>query len=315
MIPPGRSPLPCFPPVVLAATLATIALICAAQAQTLLIKGSDTMFPVNQAWASVYNQTTDGAQVEVSGGGSRTGIEALIEGRADIAACSRPFTDQEMQRAVIETAGAKPLHFVVALDGLAVYVKDNNPLTELSLSQIRRIFAGDVNNWRFVGGRDVPIAVFSRNTNSGTYGYFREHVLRGGDFLPSAKYMPTTAALSAAVARDIRAIGYGGIAFSEGVRPLKISPDGKEFAVRPSRDTVSSGSYPLSRPLAFYIHPKAWNGDIAAFLKFVYSQRGQTVASAHDYYALPRETLEQQIAALDAATSLLANSAPSSGLP
>ncbi len=257
------------------------------------IKGSDTMYPLNQAWASVYDRSTPGALVQVSGGGSRLGIEALIKGETPIAASSRPLTDAELERARTET-GLDPIRFIVALDGLAIYVHEDNPITELSIPTARAIFAGHITNWRQIRGPNMPITVFSRNRDSGTYGFFREHVMQGGDFPVSVTMSPSTAALTNAVGRDPRAIGYGGIAFAEQVRPLKIRSSESTPAVRPSRDSVKTNTYPLSRPLSFYVNPKLWTRDVTSFLEFVLSERGQEIVANNDYFPLTADMIKAQ---------------------
>ncbi len=270
-----------------------MALVSAQSSQTLQVKGSDTMYPLNQAWAAVYDRTTPGALVQVSGGGSRLGIEALIKGETPIAASSRAFTDAELERARAET-GAEPIRFIVALDGLAIYVHEDNPITELSIPTARAIFAGHITNWRQIRGPNMPITVFSRNRDSGTYGFFREHVMQGGDFPVTVTMSPSTAALTNAVGRDPRAIGYGGIAFAERVRPLKIRAAENTLAVRPSRDSVKSSTYPLSRPLSYYVNPKLWSADVTSFLEFILSERGQEIVANNDYFPLTSDIISEQ---------------------
>src|SRR5947207_2584800 len=161
---------------------------------TITVKGSDTLVILAQKWAEVYMGSHPSVKIQVTGGGSGIGFAALQNGQTDIADASRPIKAAE-RAACIKSFGKNPREYKVALDGLSVYVNESNPLTELSLDQLEKIFTGKVKNWKDVGGSDAPITVYSRENSSGTYEFFKEHILKGQDFVSSAQTMPGTAAL------------------------------------------------------------------------------------------------------------------------
>src|SRR5581483_926684 len=248
------------------------------------VKGSDTMVLLGQKWAEVYMQKNPGTKIQVTGGGSGTGIAALINGTTDIAEASRPMKSEETTSAESKQGG-KVKEQPVALDALSVYVAKSNPVQELTLSQLRKIFTGQVTNWKDVGGGNAPINLYSRENNSGTYVFFKEHVLQNDDYDPSAQTLPGTAAVVNAVARDANGIGYGGIAYAEGVRPLKIKKDDLAPAVEPSLESAQSGRYGLARELYFYYFPGK-NAAADTFAAWTISPDGQKVVTDVGYYPL-----------------------------
>src|SRR5262249_51534881 len=151
----------------------------------------------------------------------------------------------------------------VALDGLSVYVNSDNPISELSLDDLEQIFTGKVKNWKKFGGKDTPITVYSRENSSGTYEFFKEHVLKGRDFTSSAQTMPGTAALLQSVSRDPKGIGYGGAAYGQGARALKIKKTPDSEAIEPTEANVVSQKYPIWRYLYNYLNPEKDKGEIA----------------------------------------------------
>lgn len=248
------------------------------------VKGSDTMVLLGQKWAEVYMKKNPAVQIQVTGGGSGTGIAALINGTTDIAEASRPMKPAETQSAESKQ-GAKVKEIPVALDALSIYVNDANPLTEISLPQARKIYTGAVTNWKEVGGNDAPITLYSRENNSGTYVFFKEHVLQNDDYDPSAQTLPGTASVVNAVAHDPNGIGYGGIAYAEGIKPLKIKKDDNAPAVEGTLENAQSGKYGLSRELYFYMFPNK-NKAADEFVAWVLSPDGQKVVSEVGYYPL-----------------------------
>jgi phosphate transport system substrate-binding protein len=264
--------------------LALGAAAVAAQQRNITIKGSDTMVILGQRWAEVYMKKTPGVTVQVTGGGSGTGIAALINGTTDIAESSRPMKDKEMADCKAKR-GKDVLELPVAVDGLAVYVHESNPVHELTLAQIRAIYTGAVKNWKEVGGRDERIILYSRENNSGTYVYFKEHVLENADFYPTAQTLPGTAAVINAVAKDRRGIGYGGIAYGKGIKHLRVKKDDKSPAVEPSIVEVLAARYPISRHLYWYF-AGAPSGDLKDFAAWVLSKDGQAVVENVGYYPL-----------------------------
>jgi phosphate transport system substrate-binding protein len=251
------------------------------------IKGSDTMVILGQRWAEEYMASHKGAVLQVTGGGSGTGIAAMINGSADIAECSRPMTDKEKQE-VEAKRGKKPVEIATALDGLAIYVNTSSPITKLSKTQIKGIFQGDIKNWKDVGGPDADIIMYSRENNSGTYAYFKEHVLQNEDFAPECQTLPGTASIINAVSKDPKSIGYGGIGYASGVKALLVSATDTTEAIEPTEANVDSGKYPLARYLYWYTLGEP-TGDIKALVDWVLGPEGQKIVSAVGYYPLPKK--------------------------
>lgn len=222
-----------------------------ASERPLTIKGSDTMVILGQRLSEEYMKLNPGKVVQVNGGGSGTGIAALINGTVDLAQASRPMKDKE-KADVQKNRGAGVVETPVALDSLAVFVNDGNPVEELTVAQLKEIFTGKVTNWKDVGGADAQIVMYGRENSSGTYDYFREHVLNKEDFSPRVQTLQGTAAVVNAVGKDANAIGYGGIAYEASTRPLALKKDDASPAVAPSEASVADGSYVLSRYLFYY---------------------------------------------------------------
>jgi phosphate transport system substrate-binding protein len=254
---------------------------------TLTIKGSDTMVILAQKWAQTFMDENPGKVLQVSGGGSGTGIAALINGTADLADASRPMKERE-EKQLVERRGVEPERFRVALDALAIYVPKSNAIESLTIPQLKKIFRGQATNWKDVGGEDRPIVLYSRENNSGTYAYFKEHVLENEDFARAAQTLPGTAAVINAVSKDPGGIGYGGIAYAEGVRTVKIAPAEGEQPIEPTMENATSGKYPLSRFLNIYSAGKP-SGLPKEYLDFVLSPKGQEVVEGVGYYPLPKE--------------------------
>jgi phosphate transport system substrate-binding protein len=249
----------------------------------LSIKGSDTMVILGQRLAEEYMKANAGTVVQVNGGGSGTGIAALINGTIDLAQASRPMKDEEKQKAAA-SRGAAVVEEPVALDALAVFVNQSNPGKELSIAQIKDIFQGKITNWNQVGGPDATIVLYGRESSSGTYDYFREHVLDKGDFSPRVQTLQGTAAIINAVGKDANGIGYGGIAYAKDVRPLSIAATGKP-AVAPSEATVADGTYPLSRKLYFY-YPANAPERVTKFARWALTPEAQALVTQVGYFPL-----------------------------
>ena len=249
------------------------------------IKGSDTMVILGQRLAEEYMGKHQGTVVQVNGGGSGTGIAALINGTVDLAMASRPMKDDEKQQA--KTArGADVVEHAVALDALGVFVNASNPVSELTIAQVKDIFQGKITNWSAVGGPDAPVVLYGRESSSGTYDYFREHVLAKEDFAPAVQTLQGTAAIINAVGQDKNGIGYGGIAYAKEAKPLGVSADGKP-AVVPSEAAVADGSYPLSRKLFFY-YPANAPERVTAFAKWSVTPEAQALVTKVGYFPLTR---------------------------
>ena len=271
----------------LAIAVAALALVGCGGARNapISIKGSDTMVILGQRWAEAYMAANPGAVVQVTGGGSGTGIAALINGTTDICQSSRAMKDEERQQ-VAEKFGAPPVETAVATDGLAVYIAETNPVDSLTLAQIRDVYTGKITNWNQLGGSDARITVYGRENSSGTYVYFKEEVLGGADFAAGVQTLPGTAAVVNAVAQDPKGIGYGGAAYAKGVKECAIKRDAATPGVRPSAEAVRDGSYPISRPL-FYYTRKAPEGAIKSFIDYALSPEGQKVVTEVGYYPVP----------------------------
>lgn len=261
----------------------------AAQGRNISIKGSDTMVLLGQRWAETYMKKYPGATIQVTGGGSGVGLAALINGTTDIAQASRPMKDSEKSQ-LMKNRSLPTFELPVALDGLAVYVHERNPLTELSLEQLKKIYTGAVKNWKELGGRDERIILYGRENSSGTYAYFKEHVLENADYYPTTQTLPGTAAVINAVARDARGIGYGGIAYLKGVKALRVKKNAETPGVEPTLENVQKNIYPISRFLYWYVagQPK---DQIKKLADWVLSAEGQALVSDVGYYPLPPEVI------------------------
>ncbi len=235
-------------------------------------KGSDTLVNLALAWAEAYIQIRPQARISVTGGGSGTGIAAMINGTVDIANASRAMKAEEIDAA--QANGITAIEFVVARDAIAVVVNPENPVDELTLQQISDMYVGKITNWQQVGGENRPVVLLSRESNSGTYVYFLENVVRMGEdsdllFSPDTLLMPSSEGISAEIRQNPNAIGYDGLGY--------VTPDQKMVAVGeqaggpyalPSIATVNDGSYPISRPLYMYTAGEP-SGEIEAYLDWV----------------------------------------------
>lgn len=266
-------------------TILAAALALGASAQK--IKGSDTVLPVSQEGAETYMKLNPKARVTVTGGGSGVGISALMDGTTDIAMASRPVKFNE--RVKISKSGKKLREAVVAYDALAVIVNPANPITHLTRQQLEDIFRGKVTNWNQVTdlytgrrGPDLKIIVYSRETSSGTYEFFKTSVLHEKNYMAGVLSMPATGAVIQSVSQTRGAIGYVGMAYvSKNVRAVKVSYDGKHF-VYPNMDTGRSHIYPIIRELYYY-----YTADRAAvvepFINFLLSPEGQEIVMKSGY--------------------------------
>jgi phosphate transport system substrate-binding protein len=253
---------------------------------SLTIKGSDTMVLLGQRWAESFMKSKPGTSVQVTGGGSGTGIAALINGSTDLATSSRPMKDKEKAE-VQSKRGAAPLETKVALDALAVYVNEKNPLQEIDLETLAKIYRGEIKSWKDLGGPEQSVTLYGRENNSGTYAYFKEHVLADKDFAPETQTLAGTSAVVNAVKGDEKGIGYGGFAYASGIRTLKVKKSKDAPGVEPKLETARDGSYPIARHLFIYSagEPKGLAKD---FLAWVVSDAGQKVVSDVGYFPLPK---------------------------
>jgi phosphate transport system substrate-binding protein len=247
--------------------------------RTIQNKGSDTLVNVALAWAEKYMSLHPEVRISVTGGGSGTGIAAMINKTVDIANASREMSPEEIQTA--KSRGIEPVQFVVARDAIAVVVNPRNPVNGLTLQQISDIYTRKVTNWNQVGGEDRPIVLLSRESNSGTYVYFLENVVRLGKksdllFAPDTLLMPSSQGISVEVEQNPNAIGYDGLGYvTEQQKKIPIAKEAGAPYVLPSVDTVNDGSYPISRPLYMYT-PGQPQGEEKAYLDWILKD-GQAV--------------------------------------
>jgi phosphate transport system substrate-binding protein len=235
-------------------------------------KGSDTLVNLALAWAERYMQLHPDVRISVTGGGSGTGIAALINGTVDIANASRQMKPEEIEAA--EANGITPVEFVVARDAIAVVVHPSNPVDRLSFQQISDIYTGKITNWQEVGGEDRPIVLLSRESNSGTYLYFLENVVRMGKksdlfYSPGALLMPSSEGIASEVTRNPNVIGYDGLGYvTPEEKVLAVARDAEGPYVLPSVETVNNGSYPIARPLYMYTAGEP-TGTVEAYLDWI----------------------------------------------
>ncbi|MBU3741260.1 MAG: phosphate ABC transporter substrate-binding protein [Candidatus Kapabacteria bacterium] len=253
--------------------------------QRISIKGSDTMVILVQRWTELYPDKA-GVEFQVTGGGSGVGIAALINGTTDICASSRPMKPAEVEQMKAKY-NYKGLEVRVARDGLAIYVHKSNKVKQLTMEQARLIFTGKVTNWKEVGGADKPINLYSRENNSGTYEFFKEHVLLKQDFAPQAQHMAGTAALINAVSKDVNAIGFGGAAYAKNVKAVAIAEEAGKPYITPNETSILSATYPISRFLYFYLSKRP-EGNIKKFIDWVISPAGQKVVVDVGYYPIKK---------------------------
>ncbi|MHB8054088.1 MAG: phosphate ABC transporter substrate-binding protein [Candidatus Aminicenantales bacterium] len=258
-----------------------------AAGSALQIKGSDTMVNLGQAWAEAYNKLHPEINVAVTGGGSGTGIAAILNGTCDVAESSRAMEEKEIQQA--KAAGFTIRETIVALDGIVVVVHPSNPISSLTMDQLREIFMGNVTRWNIFGGENRPIVLLSREVNSGTHIFFKEHVLRRGkskgpeEFAPAALMMPSSYAIAEETAHNENAVGYYGLGYiSPRQKVLAVARDDRSPAVLPTIDSVRANAYPISRPLYFFTRGEP-TGTIKDFLEFALSPEGQKIVRDTDF--------------------------------
>jgi phosphate transport system substrate-binding protein len=255
-----------------------------AVAGTVTVKGSDTMVILGQRWAEEFMKKHPGVTLQVTGGGSGTGISALINGTTDVCQSSRAMSASEKDK-LRERYSTTGVEIPVARDGLEIFVNASSPLAEISMATLKLIFTGKVTNWKEIGGPDARIIVYSRENSSGTYVFFKEHVLQNADYTPRAQSMSGTAAVVNAVSKEKFGIGYGGAGYAKGIKVLEVKKDDASPGVLPALANVQSGTYPLSRPLFFYLRdPPA--GDVKSFVDWVLSAEGQQVVTKVGYFPL-----------------------------
>jgi phosphate transport system substrate-binding protein len=259
------------------------------------VKGSDTMVNLAQRWAEEYMKSNQNISVQVTGGGSGTGIAALLNNTVDLANASRELKPDEIKKA--DSLKIVPNIVKVALDGISVIVNPASKIEELTLQQLSDIFTGKVTNWKQLGGADAKIVLYGRENSSGTYEFFKEHVMNKQDFAVNTQVLQGTAALGEAVAKDVNGIGYGGVGYfakRNDVKIIKVKKDANSPAIAPALNgevnykAIWDGTYSISRYLYCFT-----NGEpkpaVKAFIDFILSKQGQDLVKQMEYIPLPEK--------------------------
>lgn len=263
-----------------------------AKKKMIQVKGSDTMVNLAQILAESYMEKNPQNPIAVLGGGSGTGIAALINGTCDIANHSRPMKDKEVEMA--KDRGVIPHRFIIAVDGLSVIVNEKNPVSEMVMDQIGAIYRGEITNWKEVGGADWPVSLYGRQSNSGTYVFFQEHVLGNQNYSQDMKQMNGNAQIIEGVTKDKYGIGYVGVGYTldsdgkvrKGIKILKVAKNAGATAYSPlDKAAVDSGDYPVARPL-FQSSAGTPQGAVLDFIKFEVGEEGQEIVEREGFFPI-----------------------------
>jgi phosphate transport system substrate-binding protein len=257
-------------------------------------KGSDTMVNLALAWAEAYRNVNPDLAIAVTGGGSGTGIAAMINGTVDMANASRAMKENEIEEA--QKNGFNPVEHVVAIDALAVIVHPDNPVSQLTIDQLADIFTGRIANWREVGGNNAPIVLLSRETNSGTHVYFLEEIVRKGEkenkdiFASQTLLMPSSVGITSELHRNPNAIGYDGFGYvdPQHEKLIAVAEAADSPYVLPSVESGSDGTYPIARNLYIYT-PDEPTGAIADYLAWITGSEGQKIVADLGFVPLPQQ--------------------------
>jgi len=246
-------------------------------------KGSDTIVNLALAWAEAYHLIHPEINISVTGGGSGTGIAALINGTVDVANASRKIKDEEFQNA--NDNGVEPVEHVIAKDAIAVIVNQSNPIKKLTLQQISDIYSGKIDNWKEIGGFDRPIVLLSRETNSGTHVYFLEEVLRLGDnnnktlFARETLLLPSSEGISSEIRLNPNAIGYDGLGYvTPDLKVIAISENEVNGYIYPTQESVLNNTYPIARDLYMYTNGYP-SGAIKEYIDWIFTPEAQNIVS------------------------------------
>lgn len=271
----------------------------AAQKKMLQIKGSDTMVNLVQILAEEYMAKKPGAAIAVLGGGSGTGITAIINGTCDLANHSREWKPKELDLAYEK--GVRPRIFAIAVDALSIIVNEKNPIETLTMAQVGSIFRGEIKNWKVLGGPDQKISLYGRQSNSGTYSFLQEHVLNNKNYSPDVKEMNGNAQIIEAVTQDLSGIGYVGVGYlydengevRKGLKVLKIKKDDNSPEYSPlDKEAVYSAKYAISRPLYQCTNGKP-SAAVADFIRFELSPEGQAIVEKEGFFKIGKDLMEQ----------------------
>ncbi len=249
----------------------------------LVIQGSDTLLEVSMYWVENFSKDYPSVNVSITGGGSGTGIAALINKTVDLATASRSIKDSEIN--IAKDKGIDIKEFIVAWDGISIVINNSNPVSELSIEQVSKIYTGEIINWEEVGGEGGEILVISRDSSSGTFGYFKKRVVqlngtvKGNNYTQKSLYLASNVSIREEVSINKNAIGYIGLGYlDDSVKAVNIMGEDTTEAVKPSIENVQNGSYPISRQLFIYISDKDLTDLGEAFREYVTSREGQAIA-------------------------------------
>jgi phosphate transport system substrate-binding protein len=269
-----------------------------AQGQNMIqVKGSDSEVNLVQRLAEVFMKKNPDVNIAVTGGGSGTGIAALINKTTDIANSSRELNPKEEEAA--KNVGLQPFRVIFATDGISVIVHPQNPINKLTLEQLGKIFKGEISNWKEIGGKDGKISLYGRQSNSGTYVFFREFILKA-DYSPHMKSMNGNAQIVEATKKDKDGIGYVAVGYvvdpkgkvMPGIKVLNIAKDAQSEAYTPAKmDNVMSGKYPISRPLNQYLNGNP-TGKLLNFIRFELSEEGQEIVRKEGFFPVQKNWME-----------------------
>ena len=285
--------------IAMAISLNGFVLLCPeSNAQTLIqIKGSDSEVNLVQRLAEVFMKKHPDANIAVTGGGSGTGIAALINKKTDIANSSRDLSPKEEEEA--KKAGVQPFRIIFATDGISVVTHPANPISKLTLEQLGKIFKGEIINWKEVGGKDAKISLYGRQSNSGTYVFFREFVVKA-DYSPHMKAMNGNAQIVEAIKKDKDGIGYVAVGYvvdekgkiMPGIKILNIATDAQSEAYSPAKmENVMSKKYSITRPLNQYTNGIP-SGKLSNFIKFELSKEGQEIVRKEGFFPVQKDWME-----------------------
>ena len=262
--------------------------ICSLHTAAQRIKGSDTVLPVSQETEEIFMNTHPEQRVTVTGGGTGVGISALMDHTTDIAMASRPIKFSEKMK--LKAAGQEVKEVIIAYDALAIIVHPDNPVSRLTRQQLEGIFRGKIVNWKQVGGPDMKIIVYSRETSSGTYEFFKESVLKNKNYMSGSLSMPATGAVIQSVSQTKGAIGYVGLAYlSDRVKPIAVSYDEGKHYVLPTMENGTKRQYPVVRPLYYYYNVSD-KAKVSPFIEYVLSPAGQNIIKKGILRFIPKKT-------------------------
>jgi phosphate transport system substrate-binding protein len=271
-------------PIVIGTVISAMCFAFIPAGMNIKVKGSDTVLPLSQKEAEVYMKSNKDASITVIGGGSGVGIAALIDGTTDICMASRKMKIDEKQKLL--DGGKSPKEVTIAYDALSVIVNPENKVSQLTREQLEGIFTGKITNWKDVGGADEKIVAYSRESSSGTYEFFKEHVLNKKNYGSSVLLMPATGAIVQSVSQTKGAIGYIGLAYMEkSTKALKVSFDNGKTFIEPSVEGAKNKTYPITRPL-YYYYLSTMEKTVKPFVDFILSPEGQKIVGDVGYVPL-----------------------------